>query len=112
MDDTLVIRTPIKVKRKSIDALSKKGYKRGGGWFAFNRPDGEKPPRFRSMDKSDRVLFCPYCADWHIFTKDIDIFRCTGACGWGHTGDFYVKCANDIWWENVPLASKRKIGGK
>ena len=111
MEQSSVVRTPVRVKRKAITVASKNGINKGG-WFAFPRPD-EEPPSFGRLKQSQRILWCPYCDEWTIFEKGKSIYSdshvCTGVCGWANTNDFHVKTVNKIWFEDVPLSELRKM---
>ena len=93
------IREPIKVNRKAITVARDAGWHLGG-WVKFRRPN-EKPPRVK-LGKGERVLWCPYCGAWSVFTADIgetDRWICLGYCGGFGTRDFYTRTYNDLWFE-------------
>jgi len=104
-----VVRTPIKIQRKPITMLSKAGHIKSGGWMVFNRPK-EEPPSWK-LEKNERVLWCPWCGEWSIYRKPFgeDKWRCTGYCGWANTNEYYVRQANKIWFEDVPLSELKKL---
>jgi len=107
-----VHREPIKVQRRPVTVLTDNGYKMGG-WYAFHKPAGEEPPQWE-LGKGERILWCPYCGDWSIFSKDYSpdssaVWRCRGVCGWANTNDYHVRDKNSIWWEGVPLSEIRKL---
>lgn len=104
-------RTPVKVKRKPITMLSKAGHRKYGGWMVFDRPIDQQPPNWRTKG-DERVLWCPWCGEWSIFKRrfdERDVWNCQGVCGWANTKEFYVRTANRLWWEDVPLKEMQKI---
>jgi hypothetical protein len=103
---------PIKFKRNPVTIFTELGWTIGQ-WFAFPRPD-ENPPSIKTK-KGERVLWCPYCAEWTIFKRREDRELCQGICGWANTNDFYVKAYNSLWHEDASIrvlrnspVSKRK----
>jgi len=91
-------RVPIKVKRTPITVATDNGWHLGK-WFAFPKPD-EDPPYMRAG--KGRVLWCPWCGEWSIYTKSTqatDRWACTGRCGWGNTDEWYVRTYNNLWYE-------------
>jgi hypothetical protein len=100
-------RTPIRVKRRPVTYFTDNKIM-NGKWCPFPRPD-EEPPRWK-LKNDERILWCPWCANWSIYKRDYsDRFKCMGICGWGNTDEFYVKTYNEIWWESVPIEELRKI---
>ena len=97
-------RVPIKFKRKSVTIFTELGWAIGQ-WFAFPKPD-EDPPSIKTK-KGERVLWCPYCAEWTVFKKSDDRETCQGVCGWASTNDFYVKTYNNLWYEDASIRSLR-----
>jgi hypothetical protein len=106
---SVAVRSPIQIKRKPITFLSRAGHQKSGGWMVFNRPD-EEPPKYK-LKSSERVLWCPWCAEWAIFKKPYgdDKWSCQGYCGWANTNEYYVRHANKIWFEEVPLDALKKL---
>lgn len=103
-------RTPIKINRVPIKVLSSVGHHKTGGWMVFNRPP-ENPPNLRTK-KNERVLWCPWCGEWTVYksrANERDVQQCQGSCGWANTNDFYVKMANKLWWDGVPLEQIKKV---
>jgi len=99
----------ITVKRKSITVISKQGYKKVGGYFIFNRPKGD-PPRWK-VKPSQRILWCPYCAQWAIFVSRIgesDVWFCP-IDGWAHTREFHVSRTNSLMWEGMSVAKVKEF---
>ena len=108
----MMVRTPIKVKRKAITKLSKAGNIKSGGWFIFNKPKDSLAPKYKiPKNGSYKVLWCPYCAEWTLFknNRENDRYECQGYCGWAHTDEYDVKTANSIWWDGVSLAEIKKL---
>lgn len=105
------VRQPVKVKRKAITYFTERGIG-NGKWFAFPKPEDERPPRLaRKLKNNEKHLWCPWCADFTIYKKgrsDAN-YNCTGWCGWGNTGEFYVNKYNDLWFDDVPTADLKKV---
>ncbi|ACI91015.1 gp21.4 [Bacillus phage SPO1] len=93
------VRTPIKIKRKPVTAISEAGLKMGL-WYPMPRPEEDEPPRWKTKS-NQRILWCPWCMDWAIFNKTAGGLRwnCTGVCGWGNTDEFHTKTQNRLWGE-------------
>ena len=104
---TELIRTPVHVQRQPVTLLTEQGHKKSGGWFVFAKPDEQAPTG--ELKKSQRILWCTYCADWRVFTKRTEGDRYGCSCCWAHTDDFYIKTANKLWYEDIPLEVLRKI---
>lgn len=101
-------RSPIKVRRKAITVARDNGFFLGG-WVKFPRPD-EEPPRVK-LAKCEKLLWCPYCGAWSIFTADVgetDRWICLGYCGGIGTRDFYTRKYNDLWWDSNGGKPKKK----
>lgn len=94
------MRTPIKIQRAAISILSDMGYKKFGGYMLFKKPS-ENPPIIKTAS-DEKVLWCPYCGEWAVFKRREDersVSDCLGPCGWVNTKDFYVRTANNLWWD-------------
>jgi hypothetical protein len=102
-----IVRTPVVIKRKPITIISKTGMKKTSGWYVFNRPT-EAPPE-ASLNKSQRILWCPYCGEWRVFTKREDTGSSKCSCCFSNTNEYYVRHYNKIWFEDVPLAELKKL---
>lgn len=89
-------RTPIKVNRVPVTYFTDNGMAIGK-WFAFPPPERDSIPFIRRLSKREKVLWCPYCAEWTVFSKSDEYEICTGVCGWATSNDFYVKTYNNIW---------------
>lgn len=89
-----VDRTPIKVTRKPITTATELG-RFMGGWFPFPIPN-EGTPFIKTRGK-DRVLWCPYCGAWTVFSIDNETGAetCTAMCGVS-TNDFYTRKFNKL----------------
>ncbi|MMZ43651.1 hypothetical protein D1872_52160 [compost metagenome] len=109
MSTNTAIRTPFSIKRKAITSMSEAGHTKSGGWMVFDRPN-EEPPNWK-LEKGERILWCPWCGAWAIYKKvhGDDAWRCQSYCGWANTNDYYVRQANKIWFEEVPLGELKKL---
>lgn len=102
-------REPIKVNREPITYYTDNNIY-GGGWYAFPKPD-ERAPHIRKLKSRERILWCPWCGEWTIYSKvkREDRWECTGICQWANTQEWYVKTYNDLWFEDVPLRELKKM---
>jgi hypothetical protein len=106
MDTSRITRVSVRITRKPITIITNAGYSYGG-WMHF--PIQGDKPHYR-LHNGERVLWCPYCAEWTIFKKradDLDTWKCTGWCGWGNTNDYYVKKMNDLFGDRSSFGKKK-----
>lgn len=101
-------RVPIVIQRKPILLISKQGHKKSGGWYVFDKPKNEEPPP-TDLRKNQRVLWCPYCGQWRVFTRRSEGDRSDCSDCFAHTDEYYVRHTNRIWYEDVPLEELRKL---
>ena len=102
----MVARQAVKVQRTPITMFSKEGHT----CVVFDKPD-ETPPKIK-VNKGDRVLWCPWCGKWTVYSPRVnerDVLQCTGGCGWANTKEFHVKTINNLWWEDVPLKAIKAL---
>jgi hypothetical protein len=95
----MVVRVPIKIKRKPFTAFTEQG-RSMGGWCPFPMPEDRKYPPGKMIQKCPRgceTLWCPWCADWTYFKKDKGVSHCTGWCHLGNTDEYYTKTINHLW---------------
>lgn len=87
-------RTPIKVKRTPITVITDNGYN-SGGWGVI--PPHRMEPFDAKVPKNSKMMWCPYCGEWNIYTPKDGTLMCTGWCGWGSSSEFYTKYYNNNW---------------
>jgi hypothetical protein len=61
-------RQPIVVKRRPVTYFKDNNIM-NGKWAAFPRPD-EEPPTWK-LKSNERILWCPWCANWSYMKENM-----------------------------------------
>ena len=109
---TVVVRKPVVVHRTPVTFLTDAGYHMHGKSFVFANPNGMPPLHevISRKPRNKRVLWCPYCAEFHYFIVDpTDRDVWVGSCCRHSPKDYWVRYTNNLWYEGVPYAKVKEL---